>query len=68
MTGKSMQLLLVVIFGFIVGAVLLPAPAAGVTVVQSATGSGQSSSRATPASPPRCAHSPSRPPSRATAP
>jgi hypothetical protein len=41
MTGKSMQLLLLVIFGFIVGAVVLPAPAAGATVVQSATGSGQ---------------------------
>ena len=41
MTGKSMQLLLLVVFGFIVGAVLLPAPAAGATVVRSATGSGQ---------------------------
>jgi hypothetical protein len=41
MIGKSMQLLLLVIFVFVVGAVLLPAPAAGATVVQSATGSGQ---------------------------
>jgi hypothetical protein len=41
MIGKSMQLLLLVIFVFVVGDVLLPAPAAGATVVQSATGSGQ---------------------------
>jgi len=41
MTGKSMQLLLLVAFVFVVGAVLLPAPAASANVVQSATGSGQ---------------------------
>jgi hypothetical protein len=41
MTGKSIQLLLLVASVFVIGAVLLPAPAAGATVVQSATGSGQ---------------------------
>jgi hypothetical protein len=41
MTAKSMQLSLLVIFIFFVGAVLFPAPAAGATVVRSATGSGQ---------------------------
>ena len=41
MTGKSTQLLLLVIFVFVVGTVLLPTPAAGATGVPSATGSGQ---------------------------
>jgi hypothetical protein len=41
MRGKSIQLSLLVVIIFFVGAALFPAPAAGATVVQSATGSGQ---------------------------
>jgi hypothetical protein len=41
MRGKSIQLSLLVVIIFFVGATLFPAPAAGATVVQSATGSGQ---------------------------